>query len=149
MELEDESAKYRVDQTELTTSEKIASLFQPTTELAPDYFEKLRQKTLLGPEKRLMLAVLEDALKCFQSAKRKRLCEEAEQWILEEGSTWIFSFENICEVLTINPEYLRQGLLRWKEKKLERIAVPDGRWWGQSGRGKIACGRNSGYKVRV
>jgi len=71
-----------------------------------------------------MLAVLEDAIQCFQdnasarSGRRKRLFEEAEEWILEANSDWVFSFESICEVLGFNPQYVRQGLLRWKEKNL-------------------------------
>jgi hypothetical protein len=70
-----------------------------------------------------MLAILEDAINCYQDnllAKRGRagrLFTEAEEWILEKGSDWIFSFKNICETLGFNPEYVRQGLLRWKEKK--------------------------------
>ena len=73
-----------------------------------------------------MLVLLEDAVQCFQdnilaqSGKKKRLFEEAEEWILEEGDDGIFSFDNICEVLDFNPQYIRQGLLRWKEKKLTK-----------------------------
>ena len=37
---------------------------------------------------------------------------------MEEGSDWLFSFENICEVLGFDPQYVRQGLVRWKRKKL-------------------------------
>ena len=80
-----------------------------------------------------MLAVLEDAVNCFQdnvlaqNGKRKRLFEEAEEWILAGDRGWFFSFENICEVCGINPEYVSQGLLRWKEKKLPRY--PDSKYW--------------------
>jgi len=102
---------------------RIASLFEPDTLLPAQYFGNLRRKTLLEPEKRLMLAILEDAINCYQDnllAKRGRegrLFTEAEEWILESSSDWIFSFKNICETLGFNPEYVRQGLLRWKEKK--------------------------------
>jgi len=74
-------------------------------------------------EERLMLAVLEDAIEYFQEyvlaedKKSKELFQEAEEWILEKDSDWIFSFENICEVLRLDPNYIRQGLLRWKEAK--------------------------------
>lgn len=72
-----------------------------------------------------MLAVLEDAIFCFQKnifARDRRgrsLVREAEEWILA-NSDCPFSFENICEVLGIAPNYLRQGLLRWKQKQLAR-----------------------------
>lgn len=104
--------------------EKVASLFQPDTLLSEQYFETLRRKTYLEPEKKLMLAVLEDAVACFQKyvsaqrAREKAIFQEAEEWILEENSDWPFSFESICEILGLNPEYLRDGLLQWKEVKL-------------------------------
>jgi hypothetical protein len=48
---------------------------------------------------------------------------DAQAWILESNSEWIFSFVNCCEALGIEPDYLRQGLLRWKRTKLRRIEV--------------------------
>lgn len=60
--------------------------------------------------------------------KGKAKFHETEDWILEENSDWIFSFENICEVLGFNPSYVRQGLMRWKEMKLaERSKSKNGR----------------------
>jgi len=106
--------------------EKIASLFQPDTLLSAQYFDTLRRKTLLEPEKRLMLAVLDDAINCYrdnlfsQRGKNKRLFAEAEEWIATPGGDWIFSFDNVCESLGFNPEYLRRGLLRWKETNRQR-----------------------------
>jgi hypothetical protein len=122
MEWESGQSEYAQAQTGLTADEKIASLFQPDTVLSAQYFENIRRKTLLEPEKKLMLAILEDAVNCFQdnlsaqNGKGKKLFEEAEQWIVEFGGDWIFSFEHICEALGFNPEYVRQGLLQWKEK---------------------------------
>jgi len=118
------SSAYTGDQTGLTADERITFLFQPDTLLSAQYFENLRRKTLLEPEKRLMLAILEDAINSFQdnllspSVKGKKFFEEAEEWILDKDGDWIFSFDNICQVLGFNPEYVRHGLLRWKEKKL-------------------------------
>jgi len=113
--------------------DKIASLFEPDTLVSVQYFDNLRRNPLLEPEKRLMLAILEDAINCFQNnllarpRKAKRLYEAAEEWILEQGHDWIFSFENICGTLGFNPEYVRRGLLRWKEKKLPKHS--DARVW--------------------
>ncbi|MGH7773347.1 MAG: hypothetical protein ACREQA_14065 [Candidatus Binatia bacterium] len=108
----------------LSVEEKVASLFQPDTLLPAQYLETFRRKAHLEPEKRLMLAVLEDAIACFQKyvhardGKGKAMFRDAEEWIVEEGSDWLFSFGNICEVLGFNPQYVHQGLLRWKEEKL-------------------------------
>lgn len=61
----------------------------------------------------------------YMSARDGRgevLFREAEDWILEENSHGFFTFGNICEVLGLDPRYVRQRLLRWKEIKLaERL----------------------------
>jgi len=56
----------------------------------------LPKKNNLDGEEGLMLAVLENAIECFQrnifahKRKRKRLYQEAEEWILEKDSDWCF-----------------------------------------------------------
>ena len=85
--------------------------------------ERVYKKDIREGEEKLMLAVLQDAVECFQvyvlaeTHREKRLFQEAEDWILETDSEWLFSFENICETLQLNPGYIRQGLLCWKEAK--------------------------------
>jgi hypothetical protein len=107
----------------LGVEEKVGSLFQPDTLLPAQYFETFRTKAHLEPEKRLMLAILEDAIDCFQKyifardGRGKRIFREEEDWIFEENSDRLFSFENICQVLGFNPKYVRNGLLLWKEKE--------------------------------
>lgn len=111
-------------ETGLSVEEKVSSLFQPDTLLPDQYLETFRRKAHLEPEKRLMLVILEDAIACFQKylfardGKGKALFREAEEWVMEEGSHWLFSFENICELLELEPGYVRQGLVRWRQKKL-------------------------------
>ncbi|MBI3000711.1 MAG: hypothetical protein HYY46_20015 [Deltaproteobacteria bacterium] len=111
-------------ETGLSLEEKVTSLFQPDTLLPAQYFETFRRKAHLEPEKRLMLAVLEDAVACFQKyasvrdGKGKAMFRDAEEWILEEERDWLFSFNNICEVLGFDPQYVRLGLMRWKENRL-------------------------------
>ena len=106
--------------------EKIASLFQPDTLLSAQYFDTLRRQTSLEPEKRLMLAILDDAINCYQDnlfsqrVKNKRLFDEAEEWIVTAGGEWIFSFDHVCESLGFNPEYVRRGLLQWKDKNRQK-----------------------------
>jgi hypothetical protein len=109
----------------LTTGERFSSLFQPDT-LIPDQFsETFRRLTHLQPEKRLMLAVLEDGVACFQKyatardGKGKRIFQETEEWVLEEPSERIFCFANVCETLGFNAEYLRRGLMSWKAAQVE------------------------------
>lgn len=132
MEARAESFRYEAHQG-FNMDERIASLFEPDTLLSAQYFENLRRKTLLEPEKRLMLAILEDAINCYQDhllaqrSKAKKLFTEAEEWILDKSSDWLFSFDSICDTLGFNPEYVRQGLLRWMEKKTAKF--PDSTHW--------------------
>ena len=112
--------------TSMYREEKVRSLFQADSLAAHQYFNTLHREDGLGPEARLMLAVLEDGISCFQKylfaqdKGERRLFREARDWILEEGQEEPFSFENICEVLGIAPNYLRRGLLRWKQEQLAR-----------------------------
>lgn len=93
--------------------------------------EKVYKKDIREGEEKLMLAVLQDAVECFQvyvlaeTQREKRLFQEAEDWILEKDSEWLFSFENICEVLQLHPDYIRQGLLCWKEAKRKTHPLQD------------------------
>jgi hypothetical protein len=126
MEAGQNKSTYTRDDAGLGIDEKIASLFQPDTLIEAQYFDNLRRNTLFEPEKRLIWAILEDAIHSFQDnmwsqdRRGKRLFEQAEEWITKTGRDWIFSFENVCETLGFNPEYVRQGLLRWKEKNRQQ-----------------------------
>lgn len=97
----------------------------PAVNIEEEFLDDLFKKSVREGEEGLMLAVLEDAVACFQKYvhardnKGKTLFREAEEWILERDSDWIFSFESICETLRINPSYLREGLMRWKERELK------------------------------
>lgn len=103
---------------------RATSLFQPDTVMPFQYFEMLRRKTHLEGEKDLMLATLEDAIACFRKyhlardKKGKELFHEVEAWIMKEKNDRLFSFASICESLEINPDYLRRGLRKWREKDL-------------------------------
>jgi len=85
--------------------------------------EELHKRPIRDGEKRLMLAMLENATEDFQKyatatdRRGKELFDAAEQWIMETDSASFFSFETICEHLQLDPSYLRQGFLRWKEAK--------------------------------
>ena len=116
-------------ETGLTTGERLTSLFQPDTVMPDQYLETFRRLTHLQPEKRLMLAVLEDGVACFQKyltardGRGKRIFQETEEWVLEEPSERLFCFANVCETLGFDADYLRQGLMRWKAAQAESRAT--------------------------
>jgi hypothetical protein len=91
--------------------------------------ERLSKKDTREREEKLMLAVLENAIEYFQKyvhakdERGKKLFQEAEEWISDKGSDWLYSFENICEVLGLHPDYMRQGLLCWKETRLKGRSI--------------------------
>ena len=113
--------------------------------------ETLYKKQIREGEEGLMLAVLDNAIECFQKyvlaqrEREKRLFQEAEEWILEKDSDWFFSFENICETLQLYPDYIRQGLMVWKEVKLRTPSVEGHR----QGRTKLASARIRHHPVRL
>jgi hypothetical protein len=113
--------------------------------------EQVFKKDIREGEERLMLAVLQDAVDCFQmyvlpkTEREKRLFQEAEDWILEKNSEWFFSFENICETLQLHPDYIRQGLLCWKEAKRKVFSLHE----DSTGQSKLVKPGASGSSIRV
>jgi hypothetical protein len=110
-----------------TLDERLPGLFEPDTLLPIQYFEAMRKKHLLEGEKRLILSVLEDAVECFMkcidspTSKGQRLFRDADEWISLEDKHWVFSFDNVCDMLDINPDYMRRGLRQWKQRKIEAM----------------------------
>jgi hypothetical protein len=113
--------------------------------------ESVYKKNLREGEERLMLAVLESAVEDFQKyvlARKpsgKKLFQQAEEWFLEKESEELFSFENICETLQLHPDYIRQGLMVWKEAKLKLSSADT----DLAGRPKLARSRIRHHPVRL
>ncbi len=95
-------------------------LFVPDTMLPSQYFDRIRHRTDTSGERRLMIAVLEDAIDVYRKQagardnRRQQMFLDAEAWIEDADRSWIFSFENICEVLGLDAGYVRGGLRVWK-----------------------------------
>lgn len=105
--------------------EKAMMIFQPDILIEAQFESSHRRRFHLDPERVLMLAVLQDAVVCFQEhvvadCKRKQsLYREAEEWISSTDRAYLFSFENVCEALGFDANYMRDGLLRWKRAARE------------------------------
>ena len=105
-----------------------SSMFQPDTVLPSQYFAAMRKRVPQEAEYRLVVAVLEDAIDCFQKhcdardAKTRQLFEDAAQWVGSEDRTWPFSFLNICDVLNLDPAYVREGLQQHRARRETQYA---------------------------
>jgi len=94
------------------------SLFEPDilneTALPPN------ARRLLTPERRLLVAILSDAIDCYRknlggrTARARRLCREAEHWIHDDDQLWVFSFRNICDALGVDAAAMRARAQLWK-----------------------------------
>jgi hypothetical protein len=103
------------------------SVFVPDLLTPAQYFDSKRRDSSDDPLKRLMMGVLQDAIRCYQdgensgSALKRKKFVEVKDWIFDECSTGPFSFAVVCEVLGFVPEYLRFGLAQDRGKlRLER-----------------------------
>lgn len=104
---------------------KILSLPGSDAVIPEQYFDTFRRSEYLEPEKALLLAILEDAIHCFQKYRtaedrvgRERF-HDAKTWIMDGGNDWIFSFDTVCELLRLDPQYVRRGLQGRRAKRAE------------------------------
>jgi hypothetical protein len=68
------------------------------------------------PERALMRAVLEDAIRCLVGegrplARRALLAAQARKWVAKRDARWPYSFDNVCCALNLAPEAVRPCLL--------------------------------------
>lgn len=100
-------------------------LFEPDVLINELAVTARRRHAALSGEKRLMLAVMENALdyyqKCIFATDRvgRTLFTEAAEWIASTSNDDIFSFENISETLGIDPGYFRHGVATWHKRLLD------------------------------
>jgi hypothetical protein len=100
-------------------NERQGGLLEPDVVLPAQFFRTLRGREAHGGERRLIIAVLEDAIHCYQKNlcatdnRGRRLFRDAESWVMSVDRNLPFAFENICEFLGLDAEYLRQGLRHW------------------------------------
>ncbi|HEX9443491.1 MAG TPA: hypothetical protein VGA73_05195 [Candidatus Binatia bacterium] len=87
-------------------------LFQEDASLPSQYWDTFAKKRDLEPEKRLLLAVLDNAVRAYRSCifTGGRRFTEVEGWLFNDGSEDTFSFKNICDVLGLDPGRIRQSL---------------------------------------
>ena len=98
-------------------------LFEESTVVPEQFFVHARRSTVQG-ERRLLLAILEEAIECFckrcgaRDSRGMNLFREADRWIFSSDRTQYFAFLNICDVLDLNSSSIRRALLDWKYERL-------------------------------
>jgi hypothetical protein len=97
--------------------------------LPSQFFEGRTKREALEPLNRLMLAILVDAVRCYQAGSeartisRRRAFREAEEWLFTTKAYGPFSFERVCQVLDITPDYLRKGVRKWGAGTIRGVRV--------------------------
>jgi len=87
------------------------------------YVEQVRRRTYDEGEKKLMLAVLQEALNTFvqylsaTDVERSHRFQEVEKWFWEDNDEWLFSFRNISETLGLSHSYFLDKLMKMKRDK--------------------------------
>lgn len=102
-----------------TGRDNLPDTFVPEALLPEQYFDRWAARASDSPEKRLMFAVLLDAVIQLQ-ARNEKDSVEAEEWIRgTDCEDSPFGFRNICDALDIEAGYLAEGLLSWRTRNPE------------------------------
>jgi len=81
------------------------------------------ERVTLQPAKRLMLAILTDALELVlqdparENARRAFWQRRAADWIRSDDVQWFYSFRNVCETLGVDVKRLRAAVARLAEER--------------------------------
>jgi hypothetical protein len=96
----------------------LARIVEPDVFLPSQFYGSGGLSRQLDGEKRLMIAILKDAVECLNKYRGARNSlgnsqyQNALEWIEDEGTEWLFSFNNICDLLGFDPDYLRKVLIK-------------------------------------
>ena len=103
-------------------SDFASGVFEPDV-IVPSHFTKKVGTELSGGERRLMAALLSDGIESYISyasgLHNRRLAgvdslseaaRESLEWVDTKDFSYVFRFDNVCQSLGIDPDYLRKGL---------------------------------------
>jgi hypothetical protein len=103
----------------------LARILEPDVFLPAQFYGSGGLSRKLEGEKRLMIAVLKDAVECLDKYRGSRnsvgRCQylSALEWVEDTSTDWLFSFTNICDLLGFDPEYLREALLKRENRYIK------------------------------
>lgn len=105
----------------------LARILEPDVFLPSQFYGTGGLSRHLDGEKRLMIAILKDAVECLNKYRDARSSsghvhyQNALEWVEDEGTEWLFSFNNICDLLGFDPDYLRKVLLKKEGKQANPV----------------------------
>ena len=103
-------------------SQEEARLFRQPDVLCVGEYLHVYQGRAETPEHRLLAAVLRDAVDCYlrdcftKNRHRKRSFREAEEWFFKSDDYGVFSLDNVCSILNIDPGYIRRSLVQHEQQ---------------------------------
>lgn len=113
----DSSIKFSVDEEHTDVLEKDI--------LLPDYLLKVKGREARGGTRQLMAAILSDGVEAYVrkvgdikncSLETELASCEIRDWVEIKDLSYVFSFDNVCDSLGINPDYLRHGIKKYINK---------------------------------
>lgn len=96
----------------------LARILEPDVFLPSQFYGNSGLARQLDGEKRLMIAIMKDAVECLEKYRGSRTSagklsyQSAIQWVEDTDTDWLYSFTNICDLLGFDSHYLREQLLK-------------------------------------
>jgi hypothetical protein len=105
----------------------LARILEPDVFLPSQFYGSAGLSRTLEGEKRLMIAILKDAVECLEKHRGSRssvghcLYQSALEWVEDNSTEWLFSFTNICDLLGFDPAYMRRVLLKRENRDTKPV----------------------------
>lgn len=103
------------------------SFLIPKTQIVDEILDK-ELGYAKGPVRGLMAAILFDGVQTYmnyvheiEQGRDGKKFKEAHNWVHDRESSYIFSFNNVCEGLGVEPDWLRFGLANATQSTTESV----------------------------
>lgn len=98
------------------------------TEPTPEQWADEHRSKELPPDKKLLWAILDDAIRCYvehgrgNKHRKKALFREAAYWLFTIRPSYV-TFKSVCADLDINPDYLRKRLIAVRRSGIRKLPI--------------------------
>ena len=107
----------------------LARILEPDIFLPSQFYGNGGLSRKLEGEKRLMIAILKDAVECLEKYRGSRSdtgkisYQSAIEWVEDTDTDWLYSFTSICDLLGFDPHYLREQLLKRENRYIKPLRM--------------------------